>query len=175
MSMYKRFNCREYLFKFTKIIGMDLQRLKWTKNVTRIDDAWAYSRFKADDLFKLAWKDNEANASKPQKDDLILLKQKRYVTHLVKLLDYKPEYEAWNGDYSIYRIVEVLWAIDCDNPPPSAKAEAVFGYPKVRFYEGGDVMELENLRTFKERWDNDSGLRGFQNHIQGLLALSSDG
>ncbi len=28
--------------------------------------------------------------------------------------------------YDIYRIVEVLWAIDFDNPPVSAKADAMF-------------------------------------------------
>lgn len=53
---------------------MDLQRLKWTKNVKRGDKAWAYSQFKVADLFKLAWKDDEVDASKPQKDDLILLR-----------------------------------------------------------------------------------------------------
>ena len=46
-----------YVFKFIKMIDMDLQRLKWTKNVRRIDDAWAYAEFKAGQLFKLAWKD----------------------------------------------------------------------------------------------------------------------
>ncbi|MCC5637061.1 hypothetical protein LC593_14595 [Nostoc sp. CHAB 5844] len=52
---------------------MDLQRLKWTKNVRREDGEWAYWRYKADDLFRLAWKDDEANTSRPQKSDLILV------------------------------------------------------------------------------------------------------
>jgi hypothetical protein len=33
---------------------MDLQGLKWTKNVRRGDGAWAYSQFKVSDLFKRA-------------------------------------------------------------------------------------------------------------------------
>jgi hypothetical protein len=151
---------------------MDLQRLRWTKNVKRGDRAWAYSQFKAGDLFKLAWKDDEANASKPQKDDLILLRQKGYVTHLVKVLDYKFEREAWDGDYSIYRIVEILWTIDCDRPPSSAKADEVFGYSEVLNYQSGDVMELETLRTFKQRWDNKGGLGAFQEYVRDLFKLS---
>ena len=151
---------------------MDLQRLRWTKNVKRDDGAWAYSDFKIGDLFKLAWKDDEANASKPQKDDLILLRQKGYVTHLVKVLDYKAEREAWEGDYTIYRIVEILWTIDCDRPPSSAKADEVFGYSEVLKYQSGDVMELETLRTFKQRWDNNGGLGAFQEYVRDLFKLS---
>jgi len=151
---------------------MDLQRLRWTKNVKRGDRAWAYSQFKAGDLFKLAWKDDEANASKLQKDDLILLRQKGYVTHLVKVLDYKFEREAWEGDYSIYRIVEILWIIDCNSPPPSTKADKVFSYPEVLDYRGGNVMELETLDTFKKRWDSDGGLGAFQEHVRALFQLS---
>lgn len=154
---------------------MDLQRLKWTKNVKRGDGAWAYSQFKASDLFKLAWKDDEVNASKPEKDDLILLRQQGYATHLVKVLDYKPERETRQGDYNIYRIVEVLWAIDFNNLPISAKADAVFGYSEVLDYRSGNVMELEALPTFKQRWDNNGGLESFQVHIQSLLPLSSNG
>lgn len=48
---------------------MNLTNLKWTKNIRRADGAWAYSEFKAYHLFKLAWRDNEPNANKPQKDD----------------------------------------------------------------------------------------------------------
>lgn len=145
---------------------MNLQRLKWTKNVRRIDGAWAYSQFKVSELFKLAWKDDEANASKPEKDDLILLRQKGYVTHLVRVLDYKPEREFPIADYDIYRIVEVVWSIDCSNPPISAKADVMFGYSEVLSYQGGNIMELKTLTTFKKCWDKDGGLVGFQRHIQ---------
>jgi hypothetical protein len=160
---------------FTGIIDIDLQGLKWTKNVRRGDDAWAYSQFKVSDLFKLAWKDDEANASKPEKGDLILLRQKGYVTHLVRVLDYKPEREVGKGDYNIYRIVEVLWTIDFGNPPVSAKADVMFGYSEVLDYRSGNVMELESLPIFRQRWDDNGSLGGFQTYIQNLLALSSDG
>jgi hypothetical protein len=125
---------------------MDLQDLKWTKNVRRGDGAWAYLEYKVSDLFKLAWKDDETNANRPEKGGLILLRQQGYVTHLVKILDYKAEREVWTGDYDIYRIVEVLWAIDFDNPPVSAKADAMFDYPEVLDYRSGNVMELESLQ-----------------------------
>jgi hypothetical protein len=154
---------------------MDLQGLKWTKNVRRSDNAWAYSQFKVSDLFKLAWKDDEANANRPEKSDLILLRQQGYVTHLVGVLDYKAEREVWKGDYDVYRIVEVLWAIDFGNPPVSAKADAMFDYSEILDYRSGNVMELESLPTFRQRWNDDGGLGGFQTYIQDLLALSSDG
>ena len=68
---------------------MDLTNLKWTKNITHPDnELWAYSDYERGHLFKLNWKKNKINANKPQKDDLILLRQRGYVTHLVKVLDY---------------------------------------------------------------------------------------
>lgn len=156
---------------------MDLQNLKWTKNVKRGDRAWAYSQFKVDNLFKLEWKDNETNANKPKKGDLILLRQKGYVTHLVKVLDYKAEREDLKDDWNIYRIVEVVWTINFDNPSRLAKvkAEIIFDYPEVLDYQSGDAMELESLPTFTNHWDTKGGLIGFQTHIQSLLALPSDG
>jgi hypothetical protein len=69
-------------------------------------------------------------------------RQSGYVTHLVKILDYKSEREDWQGDFNIYRIVEVLWVIDWQDPPSSARADEVFGY-SVKAYQGGDVMFLE--------------------------------
>lgn len=110
---------------------MNLQNLKWTKNVKPADGGYAYSEFKVSELFKLAWKDDEANANRPERSDLILLRQHGYVTHLVKVLDRQSEREEWQGDYNIYRIVEVLWAIDCSRPPVTAKADAIFGYPSL--------------------------------------------
>ncbi|MEH2436608.1 MAG: hypothetical protein V7K25_20590 [Nostoc sp.] len=44
---------------------MNLQHLKWTKNVRPADGGYAYSEFKVSELFKLAWKDDEANANRP--------------------------------------------------------------------------------------------------------------
>jgi len=153
---------------------MDLSLLKWTKNVKREDGDWAYSPCKVYDIFKLAWKDNEDNARKPEKDDLILLRQRGYVTHLVKVLDYKPEREDWKGDYNIYRIVEVFWAIDFVTPPESAKADKIFDFPEVIHFQGGNIMKLEDLPTFKARWDKDGGLKAFQTHIFHSFLLLKD-
>jgi hypothetical protein len=149
---------------------MDLQRLKWTKNVRRTDDDWAYAEFKIGHLFKLAWKDNEGDASKPQKNDLILLRQKGYVTHLIKVLDCKPDSETCE-DYGIYRIVETLWAVDFQNPSPSVKSDEVFGYSEVLKYQGGNVMQLETLPTFNERWYTKGGLQAFQEQVRDALKL----
>lgn len=123
--------------------------MKWTKNVKpKGQEPSAYQVFKVGNLFKLAWKDDEGNANKPQRGDLILLRQGGYVTHLVEVLDYKSEREKWQGDFNIYRIVEVLWVIDWQDPPSSAKVDEVFGY-SVKAYQGGDVMFLETILLFR--------------------------
>lgn len=148
---------------------MNLQHLQWTKNV-RPSEGWAYTHFKVTDLFKLAWKDDENNANRPQSNDLILLRQHGYVTHLIKVLDRQSEREERSGDYNLYRIVEVMWAIGTTNPPASAKADIIFGYPSVLNLQGGNVMKLEELPTFQEAWNPQGGLAMFQQHIQSKLA-----
>lgn len=148
---------------------MNLERLQWTKNV-RPSDGWAYCEFKKGELFKLAWKDDEANANRPERFDLILLRQYGYVTHLVKVLNRQAERDDDPSVFNIYRIVEVVWAIGSTNPPPSVRAELIFGYPEVLAYMGGDVMKLEELPTFKKAWDDQGGLLAFQQHVQHKLA-----
>jgi hypothetical protein len=147
---------------------MNLERLQWTKNV-KDSDGWAYCEFKKSELFKLAWRNDETNANRLGRDDLILLRQLGYVTHVVKVLDHQAEREDWQGDYNLYRIVEVAWAIGSTNPPPSAKAGLIFGYPEVLAYMGGDVMKLEELPTFQKAWDNQGGLLAFQQHVQSKI------
>ena len=81
--------------------------MKWTKNVkTKNEEPWAYQAFKVGNLFKLAWKDDEGNANKPQRGDLVLIRQSGYVTHLVEILDYKSERENWQGDFNIYPMLK---------------------------------------------------------------------
>ncbi len=150
---------------------MNLQSLKWTKNIKPAgQEPWAYQPFEVGSLFKLAWKDDEGNASKPQRADLILLRQGGYVTHLVEVLDGKTGREKWQGNFNIYRIVEVLWVIDWTNLPISAKADEVFGY-SVKGYQGGDVMFLETMPTFQQHWQNQGDLSAFQAHVRSLLNL----
>jgi hypothetical protein len=149
---------------------MDITQLKWTKNVKPAnEEAWAYSQYGKDFLFKLAWRDNEKDANRLLRGDLVLLRQKGYVTHLVRVLDHKSERESWKGEFNIYRIVEVIWAIDWNNNQPFARAETLFDYTSVLKYEGGDVMELETLPTFQKRWDD---LTAFQDRISTILNLA---
>ena len=60
--------------------------------------------------------------------------------------------------------------IDCDNPPVYAKADAIFAYPEVLDYRGGNAMKLEELATFQKQWDTKGGLFAFHNHIQSKIA-----
>jgi hypothetical protein len=148
---------------------MDLTQLKWTKNIRPTGhEPWSYSQYGKDFLFKLSWKDNKVNASKPQRGDLILLRQQGYVTHLGRVLDHKPDREPWNGEFNIYRIVEVVWAIHWATPQAFAKAETLFDYTSVLKYEGGDIMELATLPTFQHRWGTD--LSAFQERMKTMLS-----
>lgn len=149
---------------------MILQNLKWTKNVNPKDTApWAYQSFKAGNLFKLAWsKDSEYNAHKPQREDLILLRQHCYVTHLVEVLDYKAEREKSEGDFNIYRIVEVRWVIDWNDCPESVRANELFDYRLS--LEGGNIMSLD-MPTFRDHWHTRGGLTAFQDRVRAILNL----
>lgn len=147
---------------------LNLQNLKWTKNVKPVDGSYAYSDHKVSSLFKLAWKDNQENADKPQRNDLILLRQYGYVTHLVKVLDSQSAQDG-EDNFSIYRIVEVIWTIDCSNPPEFSRADNIFGFPGVLKFMGGKVMELETLPTFKQRWSGENGLSAFHKHVYSKL------
>lgn len=151
---------------------MNLESLKWTKNV-RPADGWAYCEFESSKLFKLAWRKDEANADKPERNDLILLRQHGYVTHLVKVLNHKSEREDWLGDYNLYRIVEVLWTINCSNPPDAAKADVIFDFPEVLDFMGGNAMKLEELPTFSKAWQSRGGLSAFQDHVKSRLLSAS--
>lgn len=151
---------------------MNLKNLKWTKNISpQYGEPWAYQEFKAGHPFNLSWKENKLNASKPERADLILLRQKSFVTHLVEILDHDPEQEDWSGPYNIYRKVKVLWVIDWDNQPDSLKSDKLFGYPAVLKYQGGNAMKLEKLPTFKQHWNSEGGLSLFQEKILNALKL----
>jgi hypothetical protein len=150
-----------------------LRNLKWTKNIVpQNHEHWAYQPFGKGHLFKLAWRDNEGNANKPAREDLLLLRQHGYVTHLVRVLDYKSENDAWRGDFNIYRIVEVLWVIDWSNPVATLKADKVFAFPEVLHFQGGNAMHLADLPTFQDHWQGDNGLKNFQAHVHTHLNLT---
>lgn len=69
---------------------MDLTELKWTKNVNHQgnDKYWAYQNIDPDsNIFPLNWKKKQANnALKPEKSDLILLRQRGKVTHMGRVM-----------------------------------------------------------------------------------------
>ncbi len=72
---------------------MDLNKLKWIKNVNNPEGGWVYKHEEVTypylvPEFSLHWKTTALeNANKPNPSDLILLCQRTRVTHLVKVLD----------------------------------------------------------------------------------------
>ncbi|MEP0915478.1 hypothetical protein NC981_01515 [Leptolyngbya sp. DQ-M1] len=71
------------------------------------------------------------------------------------------------GDFNFYREVKVIWTIN--NPPDEFRAEVIFEYPAVLSYQGGNVMRLEELPTFREAWDSKGGISAFQKSVQAKL------
>ncbi|MHC5763707.1 hypothetical protein, partial [Nostoc sp.] len=107
---------------------MDLTELKWTKNVNHQGDDkyWAYQNIDPDsNIFPLNWKKEQAkNALKPEESDLILLRQRGKVTHIVKLLNKTLDED--HGEFGISRLVEVVWIADYSSLLP--EQDMVFGY-----------------------------------------------
>jgi hypothetical protein len=143
---------------------MNLTELKWTKNVNHQGDDkyWAYQNIDQNlNIFRLNWKTEQAkNARRPQESELILLRQRTKITHIVKLLNNTLYQDPDDGKFSISRLVEVVWIADDWSVAP--EQDMVFGY-HVHLH-GGKVMKLETP-TFNEHWGSQGGLVGFQNHV----------
>ncbi|WYL94518.1 MAG: hypothetical protein HEQ35_12190 [Gloeotrichia echinulata IR180] len=155
---------------------MDLNGLIWTKNVKPIyGEPWAYENIPTiyPDLkiFALHWRNKEGkdeeNAKAPQQDELIILRQRSKVTHIVKMLN-KPLYrDKYAGDeFNIYRLVQVIWIADTWNIPPDT--EEVFGY-NITFPPDGKVLKLERKQDFQTHWNKQE--LTFQEHVQKVLNI----
>jgi len=155
---------------------MDITKLIWTKNVKPLypskENEWAYDE--EGQTFDLHWrnknKQDENNAGKQlEKGDIILLRQRGKVTHIVKLLDHDFSYEKSDSinEFNIYRHVEVVWITDDWCNPPSTDQ---FFKPKIQFPQSGKVFRLENLKAYKQRWDK-QGLFQFQQHVLNELKI----
>lgn len=148
---------------------MNLNSLKWTKNVNRDDGKWAYSpqEINSNLIFCLHWKpQSRNNAQKPQEKDLVILRQKARVTHVVEFLNN----EIYDGDGHndwIYRLVKVIWIADVWSEPPLQTK--VFGC-KLNL-QGGDVMELTNIKAISDTW-KDATTIDFHQHIRQELENS---
>jgi hypothetical protein len=150
---------------------MDLSELKWTKNINH-QHGKKFCAFDLDlkKIFPLQWKkEQEKNAGKPNKGELIILRQRCKVTHIVECLDDNPSKfkEPTYPEFSIYRQVQVVWIAEHWDIPPDQ--DTVFGY-HVNL-QGGNVMKLETLPKFKAYWDSRGGLAEFQNHVLKVLKL----
>jgi len=153
---------------------VDLARLNWTKNVNHPDPTkWAYGvqEISYPYLFpelRLHWARGEhANARRVPKEDLILLRQRTKVTHIVMPIDNElHEIDQPDHPHPIYRLVQVMWIQPHFEKAPDQNT--VFDFPlKV---EGGDVVSL-NAAQFVAKWGGLGGLPALQAHIAEALEL----
>jgi hypothetical protein len=151
---------------------IDLTNLKWTKNVNHPDPTiqWGYQpneirfRFLVPE-FNLHWKnEQETNANKAQKGDIILICQRTKVTHLVKVLDDQSK-SVPNGEYSRYRRVQVLWIEQktWDNAPD----QDVFGIS----HRDGLLRDLNNMEGVTSKFNPLGGITAFHAQVIQELGL----
>ncbi len=159
---------------------IDLSRLKWTKNVYN-PDVWVYRH---DYIhypylvpeFKLHWaKGQDENIRKPQEGDLILLRQRTKVTHLVMTLDDQID-NVPDSTHPLIRRVQVLWiapeslktqdAQIWDNAPSQ---NDVFGF-ELNLH-GGKAVELDHIEALNETFKDQGGLTAFQERVAQKLEL----
>ena len=151
---------------------MNLNQLKWTKNIVREDGEWAYSYkdgIRTSSDFKLHWiPSSEANATKPEKGDIAILRQKARVTHVVEFVDNNvPQADLEQNNEWIYRLAKAIWMADVWNEPPHQNL--IFDCSLN--LQGGNIMRLENIENIKQRWKSEDGLANFQHHIKQKLEL----
>lgn len=150
---------------------MDISNLKWTKSITRDDGRWAYSYDELNtdsNFFGLHWKsDSIDNARRPQEKDLIILRQKGKVTHLVELVN-NSIYDDEHNEGWIYRLVRIIWMADVWSNPPHQKD--IFDCEICLM--GGKAIDINNIQTLRERWDYQGGISGFQTHVMKKLKLA---
>lgn len=153
---------------------IDLTNLKWTKNVNHPDLKiyWAYQH---DQIrypflvpeFNLHWKKGYADdAQRPQQEDIVILRQRTKVTHLVKILDDKYGVEN-NGEFPIFRRVQLLWM--AREPWDSAPHQNnVFGF-EVKLPRNGRIQDLGTITKLANQFDPLGGMTAF--HAQVIQAL----
>ncbi|WGV23801.1 hypothetical protein [Halotia branconii] len=145
---------------------IDLTGLKWSKNVNHQSRGkyWAYDFDSNSKIFLLNWKNtSKENAYKPKEGELIILRQRARVTHIVKLLNNVLYDHGFNSEFSCCRLVQVIWITNNWDKLPTY--EEIFGYP-INFPPDGKVMNLEKKEDFQLHWKQHKGLLGFQNHVQ---------
>ena len=163
---------------------IDFTRLKWTKNVNN-PDVWVYRH---DYIhypylvpeFDLHWKtEQDANIRKPQVGDLILLRQRTKVTHLVMPLDDQIREAPKSLTHKLIRRVQVLWMANEPLKTPDAQIwdnapsqNDVFGFDV--HLEGGSVMFLENIKALNETFKDQGGVSAFQKRVAEKLGLMVD-
>lgn len=85
--------------------------LKWIKDITPPKElnAPAYSNEDEGNIFKLHWpSDYKNHIYKPVPNDLILLKQKKIITHVVCIIDNEVHIDGEKEKYKFYRNVRCL-------------------------------------------------------------------
>jgi hypothetical protein len=154
---------------------IDLMRLKWTKNVNHPEpEKWSYSHNEVHypclvPEFNLHWKKGaDSNISKLEEGDIILLRQRTKITHLVMVLDDKIQNDSTNGNHPLFRRVQVLWMA----PEPWEKApqqNGVFGFDID--LQGGKAMILDNITALAEEFKDRGGINAFQDRVAEQLGL----
>ena len=156
---------------------MNLKELRWTKNVNATHGEWVYAHDEVSYPYLvpelcLHWKTTaKENAKKPNPDDLILLRQRTRVTHIVKILDdivHEDNEDSSFTDFALWRRVQVMWMA----PKPWHEAphqNNVFGFDVD--LQGGKVIALDNIIALQEHFKDAGGIAAFQERVKQVLGI----
>ncbi|KST66116.1 hypothetical protein [Mastigocoleus testarum] len=143
---------------------MDFNRLDYIKNVSA-DRGWAYDCYPVGAYFQLNFKQGkgvETHASNLKKESSIVLSQrrrgdnKRYLTHVVELVNEKSEDERqWKKEelWGIFRWVKVHWVADFNDL--RLIDEEVIGVnwgwydTKAKLLESPNLMRQRNIEELR--------------------------
>ncbi len=160
---------------------MDLSRLQWIKVVTPAKDwphYWAVSPNEFAEyqdpviqqngltIVPLGFK--QEGSEMLNSGDLMVLTQHAKITHVVEVLDDKPENK---GGY-FQRYVKIVWwkpEMDWGELP---HREDVLGFDVQ--IQKGIPYEFTAFKAFHERWDNQGGMDAFREYLAKQLSLISD-
>lgn len=153
---------------------MDLQELRWIKNVNATEGDWAYKHEEVSypylvPEFHLHWKTTALeNAQKRNPGDFILLCQRTRVTHLVKVLDDIVHKDSPFPDFRLCRRVQVMWMAEKPWEEKAPHQNEVFGFD-FRFRHG-KAINLDNVTALKEYF-GEGELVAFQERVKEKLTL----
>ncbi len=151
---------------------LNLSQLKWVK-VIHDPAGWAYTRDRLKEMpntvdyngatvFPLGFRDDKAKL--PEALEQMALIQNGKLTHIVEIIDETP-YEGGGWYHRMCRIV--WWQPEIDNWDKLPHQDKLLGFSPSLM--NGKPHIIENLKNFRERWNENGQMEGFLSYLRAHL------